>query len=74
MQVTLFYVIVSNNYWSTTFSLQSLSVLGGQNVQATVYCEFFSSDYNSEMQLSVGEANQIGYDFGCHNVDLVVKL
>ena len=55
---------MSNKYRSTTFSLKSLSLLGVQSVQATVYREFYSSDYNSEMPLSVGGANQIGDDFG----------
>ena len=55
---------MSNKFSSTTFSLRSFILLGGQSVQATVYCEFSYLDHNSEMQLSVGAANQIGYGFG----------
>lgn len=51
---------MSNKYRSTTFSLQSLSLLG---IQSAVYCEFSSLDYNSEMQLCVGGAHQIGDGF-----------
>ena len=63
---------MSNKYRCTTFSLQSSSRLGNESVQATVFGEFSSSDYNSEMQLSVEK--QISYEMVSFTNDLVEKL
>ena len=65
-------VSVSDEYRSTTFSLRNSSLLGGQSVRATVYGEFSSLDYNSEMQLSEGE--QIRSKMVSVTCDVVEKL